>query len=84
MEESVALHFNKLDSPFSRDALSQVWLKSAQLFWRKIKNMKKNRRKDGHTDLYVKFTMQILHLREITVVIFLDTFTAFECLIFVP
>lgn len=40
---------------------------------------KKTRQRDGQTDFYVKFTLQILHLREITVVIFLDMLTAFEC-----
>ena len=33
-EKGVALHLNKLESPLPKDALCQVWLKSAQ-FWRK-------------------------------------------------
>ena len=32
----MALHVNKLESPLSKDALCQLWLKLAQLFWRKI------------------------------------------------
>ena len=29
------VHLNKLDSPSPKDALCQVWLKLAQLFWRR-------------------------------------------------
>ena len=37
LEKGVALHLNKLESPPSKDALGQVWLKLAQWFWRNIK-----------------------------------------------
>ena len=32
--KDMALHLNKLESPLSRDALCQVWLKMAQCFYR--------------------------------------------------
>ena len=36
IEKGVALHLNKLESPWSKDALCQVWkLKFAQLFWKR-------------------------------------------------
>ena len=34
-KEGVTLHLNKLESPLPSDALCQVWLKSAQWFWRR-------------------------------------------------
>ena len=34
-EKGGALHLNKLESPSPKDALCQVWLKLAQLFWRR-------------------------------------------------
>ena len=36
LEKDGALHLNKLESPSPKDALSQVWLKLNQWFWRKI------------------------------------------------
>ena len=35
LEKYRALHLNKLESPSPKDALCQVWLKLAQLFWRR-------------------------------------------------
>ena len=35
LENGQALHLNKLESPSPKDALSQVWLKFAQWFWRR-------------------------------------------------
>ena len=34
-EKSVSLYLNKLESPSSKDALCQVWLKLALWFWRR-------------------------------------------------
>ena len=34
-ENLLVLHLNKLESPSSKDALCQVWLKLAQWFWRR-------------------------------------------------
>ena len=34
MEKGWAYHLNKLEPPSPKDALSQVWLKLAQWFWR--------------------------------------------------
>ena len=34
LEKGMALHLNKLESPLPLDALSKVWLKLAQCFWR--------------------------------------------------
>ena len=34
-DNSLVLHLNKLESPSSKDALCQVWLKLAQWFWRR-------------------------------------------------
>ena len=39
LQKGVALHLNKLEFPSPIDALCQVWLKLAQLFWREDKNM---------------------------------------------
>ena len=36
LEKGGALHLIKLKSPLPKDALSQVWLKLAQWFWRRI------------------------------------------------
>ena len=38
LKKDVAHHLNKLDSPSSKDALCQVWLKIAQWFWRRFLN----------------------------------------------
>lgn len=35
LEEGVALHLNKLESPWAKDTLYWVWLKIAQWFWRR-------------------------------------------------
>ena len=35
LEKGGAQHLNKLESPSSKDALCQVWLKLAQRFWRR-------------------------------------------------
>ena len=35
LEKYRTLHFNKLESPSPKDALSHVWLKLAQWFWRR-------------------------------------------------
>ena len=35
LEKVGAFHLNKLESPSPKDALSQVWLKLTQWFWRK-------------------------------------------------
>ena len=35
LEKGGALHFNKFESPSSKYALCQVWLKLAQCFWRR-------------------------------------------------
>mgnify|MGYP003691681831 CR=1 FL=1 len=35
LEKGGALHLNKFESPSSKDALCQVWLKLAQWFWRR-------------------------------------------------
>ena len=35
LEKGRALHLNKFESPSSKDALGQVWLKLAQWFWRR-------------------------------------------------
>ena len=35
LEKGGALHMNKIESPSSKDALCQVWLKLAQWFWRR-------------------------------------------------
>ena len=35
LKKGVALHLTKLESPLPKDALSQVWLKLAQWFWRR-------------------------------------------------
>ena len=35
LEKSGALHLYKLESPSSKDALCQVWLKLTQMFWRR-------------------------------------------------
>ena len=35
LEKGRALHLNKLESPLPKDALCQVWLIFAQLFWRR-------------------------------------------------
>ena len=43
-----ALHLNKLESPSPKDALCQVWLKSAHWFWRRRWKCEKFR--DGQTD----------------------------------
>ena len=37
LEEDVALHLNKLESPSPKEVLSQVWLKLAKWFWRRWK-----------------------------------------------
>ena len=36
LENGMALHLNKLESPSPKDALCQVWLKLTQWFWRQI------------------------------------------------
>ena len=36
LEKGVALHLNNLDFPSPKDALCQVWLKLAQMFWKRI------------------------------------------------
>ena len=38
LEKGVAFHLNKLESPLSKDALSQVWLKLDRWFWRRFLN----------------------------------------------
>ena len=38
LEKGVALHLNKFESPLSKDALCQVWLKLAQWFWGRFFN----------------------------------------------
>ena len=35
LEKDKALHLNKVQSPLLKDALCQVWLKSAQWLWRR-------------------------------------------------
>ena len=35
LEKGVAVYMNKLESPSSKDALCQVWLKLDQWFWRR-------------------------------------------------
>ena len=35
MEKGEVLHLKKLESPLTKDALRQVWLKLAQWFWRR-------------------------------------------------
>ena len=40
LEKGVALHLNNLEFPSPKDALCQVWLKFAQLFWRRWKHGK--------------------------------------------
>ena len=35
LEKGGALHLNKVESPWHRDALCQVWLKMAQWFWKR-------------------------------------------------
>ena len=42
------LHFNKLESPSPKDALCQVWLKLAQWFWRRWRNVE-SLQTDGRT-----------------------------------
>ena len=34
----MVLHLNKLESPSTKDALCQIWLKLAQRFWRRFLN----------------------------------------------
>ena len=36
LENSEGLHLNKLESPSSKDALCQVWMKLTQWFWRRL------------------------------------------------
>ena len=48
LEKYRALHLNKLQSPLSKDALCQVWLKLAQRFWRR--RWKCEKFTDGRTD----------------------------------
>ena len=52
LEKGGALHLNKLESPSSKDALCQVWLKLAQWFWRRRWKCEKftDGRTDGQTD----------------------------------
>ena len=38
LKECVALHLNKLESSSPKNALSQVWLKLGQWFWRRFSN----------------------------------------------
>ena len=38
LEKDVAVHLKKLESPSPNDALCQVWLKLAPLFWRRFLN----------------------------------------------
>ena len=42
LDEGVALHMNKLESSSHKDALCQVWLKLAQLIWRRRWKCEKN------------------------------------------
>jgi hypothetical protein len=50
-EKGDPLHLNKLESPFPKDDLCQVWLKLAQWFWRRrVENVKVYRQTDGKTD----------------------------------
>ena len=51
-EKNVALHLNKLEPRLPTDALCQVWLKSAQWFWRRRWKCEKftNIRTDRQTD----------------------------------
>ena len=46
--KGLALHFNKLESPSSRDTLCHVWLKLAQWFW--SRRWKCEKFTDGQTD----------------------------------
>ena len=50
--KGVAVHLNKLESPSPRDTLCQVWLKSAQWFWRRKWKCEKftDRQTDRRTD----------------------------------
>ena len=50
--KGVAIHLNNLESPSPKDALSQVWLKLAQWFWRRRWKCEKftDGRTDGRTD----------------------------------
>ena len=49
LEKGRALHLNKLESPSPKEALCQVWLKSAQWFWDEDENLK-SLQTDGRTD----------------------------------
>ena len=40
LEKNVAVCLNLVEFPSSKDALCQVWLKVAKLFWRRNENMK--------------------------------------------
>lgn len=52
LKEDVALYFNKLEFPSSRDSWSQVWLKPSQWFWKRTQKCKKftDGRRDKQTD----------------------------------
>lgn len=48
MREGVALRFDKLELPSSKDALCNVWLRLIQWFLKRSRKYKKvNRQKDG-------------------------------------
>ena len=50
LEKVGAFHLNKLESPSSKDALCQVWLKLAEWFWRRKVYRRTDRQTDGRTD----------------------------------
>ena len=45
--KGVALHFNKLEYPFPKDSLCQVWLKNASCSGEEDENVKKSLQTDG-------------------------------------
>jgi hypothetical protein len=60
LERGNPLHLNKLESPFPKDDLCQVWLKLAQWFWRRSRKCK-SLQTDGQMDDGQK-AIRIAHL----------------------